>query len=182
VKKFIIAGFFSLFLIGNILAQDAETAKSENAPIEFTFTDFKGAPRKFSEFRGKYVLLDFWATWCKPCLADIPHLKELYDKNKDKGFEIIGMDSETIGDDDPDADPEFAKQTAERAKTIVTTRGANWTHATSATAVPIANKVFGVKSLPTKILINPEGKIVAQIKEGKELDEILAKVLSEKKP
>ena len=182
MKKFIIASFFSLLFIGNILAQGDKPAKTENTPIEFTFTDFKGAERKFSEFRGKYVLLDFWATWCKPCLADIPHLKELYDKNKDKGFEIIGMDSETIGDDDSDADPEFAKQTAERAKQIVTTRGANWTHATSATAVPIANKIFGVKSLPTKILIDPEGKIVAQIKEGKELDEILAKLLTEKKP
>lgn len=180
LQKFIFAILFSGLLIGNMQAQENKPAATENSAIEFTFTDFKGGERKFSEFRGKYVLLDFWATWCKPCLADIPHLKELYDQNKDKGFEIIGMDSETIGDDEGEADPEFAKQTAERAKMIVTTRGANWTQATSVTAVPVANKLFGVKSLPTKILIDPEGRIIARIKEGKELDAVLAKLLNEK--
>jgi len=147
---------------------------------EFSFTDFNGKPRKFSEFSGHYVLVDFWATWCKPCLADIPHLKELYAKYRDKGFEIIGMDSETLGQDEGDNDPEFAKERDERARQIVATRGAVWTHATAATAVPVAEKIFGVKTLPTKILIDSQGKIVARVDEGTELDQLLAKLLGVK--
>lgn len=148
---------------------------------DFSFTDFEGKARKFSEFRGKYVLLDFWATWCKPCLADIPKLKTLYEKYKAGGFEIIGMDSETIGDEADAPDPEFAKETAERAKQIVTTRGVTWTQATSETAVPLAVKVFGVKALPTKILIDKDGKVIATIGEKDDLTGIVEKLLSANK-
>ena len=179
MKKFIIVILFSLFFIGNILAQVAKP--TEKAPIEFTFTDFKGAQRNFSEFRGKYVLLDFWATWCKPCLADFPKLKEIYEKHKVNGFEIIGMDAETIGDEEGDPDPEFAKETTERAKSLVTSRLINWTQATSETSVPVARTQFNISSLPSKILIDPNGKIVGKIKETKELDEMLTKLLSEPK-
>jgi len=147
---------------------------------EFSFTDFTGKAHKLSEFRGHYVLIDFWATWCKPCLADIPHLKQLYAKYRGKGFEIIGMDSEMLGQDEADADPQFAKEREERARQIVSTRGAIWTHATADTAVPIAVKIFSVKELPTKILIDSQGKIVAWVAEGKELDQVLAKYLDER--
>ena len=178
IRKISIFVFLTvLFLIGNVSAQESQKP-AENSAKEFTFTDFNGKPRKFSEFRGKYVLLDFWATWCKPCLADIPKLKELYAKHKANGFEIIGMDAETIGDEEGETDAEFAKETAIRAKSIVTTRGVTWTNATSATAVPVARKTFDVKALPAKILIDPDGKIVKQFKDIAELDETLTKVLS----
>ncbi len=147
---------------------------------EFSFMDFSGRTHKLSEFHGHYVLIDFWATWCKPCLADIPHLKELYAKYRDKGFEIIGMDSETLGQDEADADPQFAKDREERARQIVSTRGAIWIHATADTAVPVAVKIFSVKALPTNILIDSQGKIVAWVEEGKELDQVLAKYLDVK--
>jgi len=161
-------------------SQTASTTQSSDVkPVDFDFVDFAGKPRKLSEFRGKYVLIDFWATWCRPCLADIPHLKELYEKYKEKGFEIIGMDSETLSPDE-EVDAEFAKETEKRARDIVKTRGASWTHATSATAVPVAVKVFGVDKLPTKILIDPEGKTVARFEGGKELDQLLEKLLGGK--
>lgn len=179
-KSFVFIFLIALFSVGNLGAQQNPTLP-ENTAKEFSFTDFAGKPRKFSEFRGKYVLLDFWATWCKPCLADIPKLKELYAKHNANGFEIIGMDAETIGDEEGDSDPEFAKETAERAKQIVTTRGITWTNVTSATAVPVASKIFSVKALPAKILIDPDGKVVKQFKDVAELDATLTEVLSQKK-
>ena len=153
----------------------------DSTSVDFKFVDFNGKSRSLSEFRGKFVLLDFWATWCRPCLADIPKLKELYEKYGSSGFEIIGMDSETIRDEAEAPDPEFAKETAERAKQIIKTRGVTWTQATSETAVPTAIKVFGVKALPTKILIDKEGKIIATIGEKDDLTGIVGKLLSENK-
>ena len=161
--------------------QVAETVqKSDAKAIDFDFTDFTGKPRKFSEFRGKIVLLDFWATWCAPCLADIPKLKAIYEKHKADGFEIVGMNVETIGDDGaPDA--AAAKESAAHAKQIVASRNVNWTVATTETAVPVATKVFGVESLPTKILIDREGKVLAEIGEKDDLAGIVEKLLSENK-
>ncbi|HMJ26634.1 MAG TPA: protein-disulfide reductase DsbD domain-containing protein, partial [Pyrinomonadaceae bacterium] len=88
---------------------------------DFSFTDFTGKTRHFSEYRGRYVLLDFWASWCSPCLADIPHLKETHLKYRDRGFEILGMDSETLGQ--AQVEPDFARDTQARAREIVNTRG-----------------------------------------------------------
>lgn len=145
---------------------------------DFEFTDFTGKTHRLSEYRGRYVLLDFWATWCGPCLADIPQLKQNYQKYHAGGFEIIGMDSETLGQ--TDNDPEFNKETDARARQIVATRGVPWIQATTATAVPVAVKVFAVESLPAKILIGPAGRVVARIKASSELDRVLGTVFAGK--
>ena len=169
----------------DVKSPDSQTGKtnsnSNTTAIDFDFIDFTGKSRKFSEFRGKVVLLDFWATWCAPCLADIPKLKKLYEKFKDKDFEIIGMDAETIGDEAEEPDPEFAKETQARARQIVSTRGVTWTQATSATAVPVATKIFNVKALPSKILIDKKGKIIATIGQKDDLIALVEKLLNTNK-
>jgi thiol-disulfide isomerase/thioredoxin len=155
-------------LVSNALATGA-------AVVDFDFTDFNGKSRHFSEFRGKVVLLDFWASWCSPCLADIPPLKTDYENYQRLGFEIIGMDSETLGQKDVDA--EFAKAAQMKAREIVATRGVPWTQSTADSSVPVAARLFGIENLPVKILIGRDGKVIARLKSVSELDELLKKLL-----
>jgi thiol-disulfide isomerase/thioredoxin len=150
-------------------------AEIGDAVDDFEFVDFTGKSRRFSEFRGKVVLLDFWASWCSPCLADIPNLKSIYQRYRAQGFEIIGMDSETLGQQDADA--QFAKDAQAKAREIVSTRGVSWTQATSESSLPVAVGRFGVESLPAKILIDRNGRMVSRIKDVANLDELLPSLL-----
>lgn len=73
-------------------------SKPGHRPVapDFTMPDLGGKPRKLSDFRGKIVLLDFWATWCEPCQEEIPDLVRFHDAHKDQGFTLVGvaMDAE----------------------------------------------------------------------------------------
>jgi len=83
---------FAFFLIFPQLGQ----AQSKDSALEndFTLTSLDGETYTLSQLQGKVVMVDFWATWCPPCRAEIPHLIEIYNKYKDKGFILLGVSNE----------------------------------------------------------------------------------------
>jgi len=80
-------------------ATEGASCKGEGmANLDFTLKDMNGADFKVADLKGKVVLLNFWATWCAPCLAEIPEFVKAYEANKSKGFEIVGVLTEDAGD------------------------------------------------------------------------------------
>jgi thiol-disulfide isomerase/thioredoxin len=139
----------------------------------FTATDINGASLSLSDFKGKYVLLDFWASWCVPCRKGNPHLKELYSKYKDRGFEVIGVS-------DDDSKPEAWHKAVEKD-------ALPWRHVLRGFDMQKMMKnepnerdisaKYGIHTLPTKILIDPNGVIIGRYDEQeKALDEKLEEV------
>jgi len=73
-----------------------ERPGGEAAP-SFTLQDLNGKPVNLSDFKGKVVILDFWATWCPPCVMEIPHFIELHEQYKDRGFAMVGISLDRQG-------------------------------------------------------------------------------------
>jgi thiol-disulfide isomerase/thioredoxin len=129
----------------------------------FSTTDIIGKQVSLSDFKGKYVLLDFWASWCAPCRKGNPHLKELYSQYKNKGFEVIG-----VSDDDRD---QAAWKNAVKKDGLLWThvlRGLKYDDAKGYDKSTDISDLFGIHTLPTQILINPDGKIIARYGGGGE--------------
>ena len=130
---------------------------------DFSKKDFHGNDVSLSDYRGKYVLLDFWASWCVPCRKSMPHVKELYEQYKDKGFAVIA-----IADDDNNHaawQKAIEKDGTDLWPNIL--RGIDWDAIRKGVKNPddLSNK-FGIHSLPTKILIDPTGKIIGRYAKG----------------
>jgi thiol-disulfide isomerase/thioredoxin len=121
---------------------------------DFQFTDSNGKKRKLSEFRGKYVLIDFWGTWCGPCRRELPYLKTAYRNFQPRGLEILGMNT-----DEPEIFPQV-KAWLDKNELL-------WAQARLESIREIIRS-YRVHSYPTTLLINPEGKIISlsQTKKG----------------
>src|SRR3712207_1458456 len=120
---------------------------------DFSFVDFEGKARKLSDYRGKYVLLDFWGTWCPPCVAEVPALKQLYARFRSRNFEIIGMDNEAGWDG---ATAEEMSKAAAKAKSFAAEHGMNWTHARTDSIDLLVRNRFRVRGYPLKLLLDPQ--------------------------
>ncbi len=114
--------------------------------------------------KNKYVLLDFWASWCGPCMAEVPYMLEDYAEYKDKGFEIFGVSLD---------------RSAEDWKQCIEDNKLDWVHVSTVTYWDnAAAKAYGVNSIPTNFLIDAQGKIVAKNLRGEALAEKLAELLN----
>ncbi|PTS99305.1 hypothetical protein DBR11_12665 [Pedobacter sp. HMWF019] len=128
-------------------------------------------------FKGKYVLLDFWATWCVPCRASMPHMINLYKKYKDKNFVMIG-----VGDDDKNVKNWLAA--IEKDGTGLwpqVLRGLNREMYLKGIDNPRdIGQQYGIRALPTKILVGPDGVIIGRFDGQHGSDEDMEKILREK--
>ena len=128
----------------------------------FASEDIKGTTVRLDAYRGKYVLIDFWATWCAPCIGELPRLQAAYRTYHDAGFAIIGVSL----DESKTAVVDFA-----RARNIP------WPQLHNASGSTDLVEGFGVSSVPATYLIDPEGMVVRIDLRGKALDETLSRLI-----
>lgn len=131
-------------------AEMEEKAKKVQASgveaADFTLKDINGKDLSLSSLRGKYVVLDFWGSWCIWCIKGMPKMKEYYEKYKGK-FEILGVD---------------CNDTEAKWKTAIEKHQLPWLHVYNPKTSDVLNK-YAIQGFPTKIIVGPDGKIVKTI-------------------
>jgi len=132
---------------------------------EFEQPDVNDKPVKLSDFRGKYVLVDFWASWCHPCREENPNLKKAYVAFKDKGLEVLAVSLDN-------------KQTRNAWIKAIETDGLPWIHVSDLKGWQNEVAVlYGIRAVPQNYLVDPQGKIVAQNLRGANLTTVLAEYI-----
>tara|TARA_B100001123_G_C15201853_1_gene983717 strand:- start:392 stop:907 length:516 start_codon:yes stop_codon:yes gene_type:complete len=124
----------------------AQVKKGENAP-NFTLKNLDGKEISLSQFRGKHVLVNFWATWCGPCKIEMPSLEALYERFKDKNFTLLAISNDMFG---ANIVTPFVKAHKINFPILLDQQ------------LKVSN-AFGVVSLPTTFLIDPQGKIIGAL-------------------
>lgn len=121
---------------------------------------------KFSEYvgQGKYVVVDFWAPWCGPCMAEIPNLVEIYKKHKGPKFDMLSV-------------AVWERQGPQVTLDTIKEKGLSWQHITN--TQDIATKVYGIEGIPHIMIVGPDGTIISRNIRGAELAEKVADLLDD---
>jgi len=137
-----------------------------NYAMDFTQNDTLGKPVSLSSFKGKYVLVDFWASWCGPCRKENPNVVKVFNKYKDRNFTIL-----SVSLDRPDAKEKWLAAIHKDELT--------WTHVSDLKYWDNAvAKQYGIRAIPQNLLLDPQGKIIAKNLRGDDLDAKLTEVFS----
>jgi peroxiredoxin len=132
---------------------------------DFTQNDVNGVPVRLSQFQGKYVLLDFWASWCGPCRKENPNLVKTYHTYKDKNFTVLGVSLDAEG-----KKGDWLKAIKED--------GLEWTQVSDLSpSYNVVAQQYGVTAIPTNFLIDPTGKIIGKNLVGEALNKKLSEIL-----
>ncbi|HZZ72185.1 MAG TPA: TlpA disulfide reductase family protein [Pirellulales bacterium] len=153
---------------GAMLAEGAEHrfgVLGKPISIEGTFAD--GTKLNWDDYRNKVVLIDFWATWCGPCVREMPNVKKNYEQFHDRGFEVLGVSL----DDTPAQAQDFFKAKNIPWKTLA---GVDPAHASW--EMPLV-KQFGIIGIPAMMLVGKDGKVISISARGEKLGVLLAKLL-----
>ena len=130
---------------------------------DFTATDLNGNPISLQEYRGKVILLDFWAVWCGPCIAEMPNVKRVYERYKDEGFDIIGISLDTDG---------------KRLHNYLKENDIVWRQVFSGKGwqSPVSQQ-YGIRGIPAPWLIDRDGTLITKQARGRKLGKLVAEAL-----
>jgi peroxiredoxin len=147
----------------NQVLEDAQKKLAPQKAADFTLPDVNGKPVSLSSFKGKYVLLDFWASWCGPCRKDNPNVVRAYNQFRDRNFTILGVSL----DQNKDA---WVK--------AINEDGLNWTQVSDLKFWnSAAAALYKVEAIPYNVLVDPNGNIIGENLHGEELVRTLQGVL-----